>query len=126
MIPSLLFAFSMQDPPPARLEQRGFVENRTVIYSQTAPNDDAHAVSEMLVRWEASYKFASWFSVSGAFDARTDTHRQAAREWKFTADDRTIQRPPFSLRRLSATVHRGKFTGAIGRQLVRWGKADIL
>jgi hypothetical protein len=42
------------------------------------------------------------------------------------ADDRSIQRPAFSVRRLSATIHHGKVTAEIGRQLIRWGKTDIL
>jgi len=109
-----------------QFEQRGFIENRTVAYPQTAPNDSAHAVSEMLFREEASYKFTPWLTLSGAFDARTDSHRQTAREWAVNGDDRTILRPAFSVRRLSATIHKGKVTAEIGRQFIRWGKTDIL
>ncbi|MCU1336892.1 MAG: hypothetical protein JWO19_2473 [Bryobacterales bacterium] len=118
---ALLFVLLAQ-----QFEQRGFIENRAVVYPQTAPNDSGHLVDELLLREEASYKFAPWLTVSGAFDARTDSHRQTAREWVLDADDRSIQRPPFSVRRLSATIHRGKVTAVIGRQLVRWGKTDIL
>src|ERR1700730_13795675 len=107
-------------------EQRGFIEDRTVVYPQTASNDSGHVVDELLFREEASYKFAPWFTVSGAFDARTDSHRQTAHDWTLDADDRSIQRPAFSIRRLSATIHRGKVTAEIGRQLIRWGKTDIL
>ena len=109
-----------------QFEQRGFIENRTVAYPQTAPNDSAHAVSEMLFREEASYKFTPWLTLSGAFDARTDSHRQTEREWAVNGDDRTILRPAFSVRRLSATIHKGKVTAEIGRQFIRWGKTDIL
>jgi len=109
-----------------KFEQRGFVENSTVVYPQTAPNDSGRVVDELLFREEASYKFAPWFTVSGSFDARTDSHRQTARDAVVDADDRSILRPAFSLRRLSATIHRGKLTAEIGRQLIRWGKTDIL
>lgn len=109
-----------------QFEQRGFIENRTVAYPQTAPNDSAHAVDEILLREEASYKFTPWFTLNGAFDARTDSHRQTAREWAVNADDRSILRPAFSVRRLSATIHKGKVTAEIGRQFIRWGKTDIL
>jgi len=105
-----------------QFEQRGFIENRTVAYPQTAPNDSAHAVSEMLFREEASYKFTPWLTLSGAFDARTDSHRQTEREWAVNGDDRTILRPAFSVRRLSATIHKGKVTAEIGRQFIRWGR----
>jgi hypothetical protein len=107
-------------------EQRGFIENRTVVYPQTAPNDSGHVVDDLLFHEEASYKFAPWLTVSGGFDARTDSHRQTARDGVVDADDRSIQRPDFSIRRLSATIHRGKVTAEIGRQLIRWGKTDIL
>jgi len=109
-----------------QFEQRGFIENRAVLYPQTTPDDSGRVVDEVLFREEASYRLASWLRVSGGFDARTDTHRQTLREWALDADDRTIQRPAFSVRRLSATIHRGKVTAEIGRQLIRWGKTDIL
>jgi hypothetical protein len=107
-------------------EQRGFIENHTLIYPQTADNDSGHVVSEELFRWEASYKFAPWLTVAGAFDARTDTHGQIARAWSLDADDRSTLRPAFSLRRMSVTLHKGNVTAEIGRQFIRWGKADIL
>jgi len=109
-----------------QFEQRGFIENSTTAYPQTAPNDSGRVVDELLFREEASYKFAPWLTVSGAFDARTDSHRQTARDGVVDADDRSIQRPAFSVRRMSATIHRGKVTAEIGRQLIRWGKTDIL
>jgi hypothetical protein len=109
-----------------QFEQRGFIENRTVVYPQTAPNDSGRVVDELLFREEASYKFAPWFAVNGSLDARTDSHRQTARDWAVDADDRSIQRPAFSVRRLSASIHRGKMTAEVGRQLIRWGKTDIL
>ena len=116
----LLVLFAQQ------FEQRGFIENSTAVYPQTAPNDSGHVVDELLFREEASYKFAPWLTVNGSFDARTDSHRQTARDWALDANDRSIQRPAFSVRRLSATIHRGKVTAEIGRQLIRWGKTDIL
>jgi hypothetical protein len=109
-----------------QFEQRGFIENRTVAYPQTAPNDSAHVVDEVLLREEASYKFTPWLTLSGAFDARTDSHRQTARQWAVDADDRSVLRPAFSVRRFSATIHKGKATAEIGRQFIRWGKTDIL
>ncbi|HSP66754.1 MAG TPA: hypothetical protein VLN48_03435 [Bryobacteraceae bacterium] len=109
-----------------QFEQRGFIENRTVLYPQTAPNDSAHIVDEVLLREEASYKFTSWLTLNGAFDARSDSHRQTAREWAVDADDRSVLRPAFSVRRFSATIHKGKVTAEIGRQFIRWGKTDIL
>src|SRR5580658_5784244 len=107
-------------------EQRGFIENQSLVYPRSAPNDSGLAVDSMLLRWEASYKFAPWFTLSGAFDGRTDSHRQTERDLRLDLDDRGILRPALSLRRLSATIHKGKVTAEIGRQFIRWGKTDIL
>jgi hypothetical protein len=110
----------------APFQQRGFFENETLLYPQTAPNDSGHVVTEMLFRWEASYQATDWLKFSTAFDARADSHLQVQRAWVIDADDRSLQRPPFSIRRASATIHKGKFTAELGRQFIRWGKTDIL
>jgi hypothetical protein len=105
-------------------EQRGFLENQTLIYPQTAPNDSGRIVNQTLLRWEVSDQVAPWLKLSASFDARTDTHQQT--ELGFDLEDRSIRRPVFSLRRASATLHKGKLTAELGRQFIRWGKADIL
>jgi hypothetical protein len=107
-------------------EQRGFFENRALVYPQAAPNDGGYLVNETLLRWDASVKAGSWFKLSGSLQAQTDSHRQTERQWRLDADDRSIQIPAFSLRQLSATLHKGKVTAEIGRQFIRWGKTDIL
>jgi hypothetical protein len=48
------------------------------------------------------------------------------REWGLSWQDREIQRPAFEVRRLSAIYHRGRVTAELGKQFVRWGKADLL
>jgi len=107
-------------------EQRGFIENQTLFYPQTAPNDSGNFVDQILLRWEASYQLAPWLKFSGSIDARADSHEQTQRIWNLDVDDRSIRRPALSLRRASATMHKGKFTAELGRQFIRWGKADIL
>jgi hypothetical protein len=108
------------------LSQRGFIETRAIVYPQAAPGDSGRIVGDALLRWEGDYTAAPWLILSGSFEARTDTHRQVAREWNLDADGRTIARPALSLRRVSATLHRGGFTAEFGRQFIRWGKTDIL
>src|SRR5579872_767596 len=107
-------------------EQRGYFETDLTLYPQTAPNDSSHAVADTLFRYEASYKAASWLTLFGSFDARTDTHRDVQRSWRLDLEDRSLQRPAFSLRRLSVMAHKGIVTFEVGRQFIRWGKADIL
>jgi hypothetical protein len=120
MIPLVLLLLAQN------FEQRGFIENQSLFFPQTAPNDSGHAVDDMLLRWEASYKIAPWLKIAGAFDADVDTHEQVARAWTLDVDGREIRRPALSLRRMSATLHKGHVTAELGRQSIRWGKADIL
>lgn len=105
---------------------RGFFEDFSTFYPQTAPNDSAHAVSETLLRYEASWQPFPWLKLNGDIDARTDTHRQDERAWDLSLADRTILRPAFALRRFSAILNKGKFTIELGRQFIRWGRTDIL
>ncbi len=106
--------------------QRGYIETGLTLFPQTATNDSGHAVEETLFRYDASFKVASWLKLSGSFDARFDSHRQDERSLRLDFEDRGLRRPSFALRRLSATLHKGKLTAEIGRQFIRWGKADIL
>jgi hypothetical protein len=129
MIQILLFALLAQDagtPSAPNFTQRGFIESSTLLFPQTAPNDSGQVVDDLLLRWEASYKFTDWLKISGAFDAETDSHHEVDRGFHLDWDGRSIERPAFSVRRLSATIHKGKVTAEIGRQFIRWGQTDIL
>ena len=105
---------------------RGFLESDTIVYPQAATNDAGRVVSELLLRYEASWQALPWLKFAGSFDARTDSHRQVSRQWRLDWNDRSLQRPDFSLRRYSALMHKGDWTVELGRQFIRWGKADIL
>ncbi len=83
-------------------------------------------MGEALLRYEAPVKAGGAWQFSGAFDARADTHRQTARDGAFSWLERTLRRPAFDLRRLSATWHKGLVNAQLGKQLIRWGRADIL
>jgi hypothetical protein len=108
------------------LSWRGFAEASLSFYPQPAPNDATTGVAGALVRVEPAVKAADWLRVAASFDARMDTHDQVAREWTLDWSDRGIRRPSLSVRRLSAVVSRGGLTFELGKQFVRWGKADIL
>jgi hypothetical protein len=109
-----------------RFSQRGFLETRTLLFPQEAPNDSGHGVGEALLRWETRYEAAPWLKLHLDLDARTDTHQQVERSARFDWQDRSARRPALSLRRLSALWHRGPLTVEAGKQFIRWGKADIL
>jgi hypothetical protein len=110
-------------PALAQFSQRGFLETSAFLYPETAPNDSSHAVGEGLLRWEAFYKLTDLRFAAGV-NARYDTHQQTGTGFSFF--DRTRRRPVFDVRRLSATYARGKLTVEAGKQLIRWGKTDIL
>ncbi len=106
--------------------QRGFVELEGIGYPQAAVNDAGRGIGEALLRYEAFYKIGSAVRFAGAVDARTDTHRQDERAWHLSYTDRGVRRPSFEVRRLSAMWNRGAVTVELGKQFIRWGKADIL
>ena len=106
--------------------QRGFFETRTTLYPQAAVNDSGRVVSEGLLRWEPAWQPSSNWVFAASLDARTDTHRQVEREPRFDWQDRRLLRPAFSLRRASVAYHRGGLHVELGKQFIRWGKADIL
>jgi hypothetical protein len=83
-------------------------------------------LAESLFRYEASRQLIPGLRLHGSFDARTDSHRQVEREPHLDFSDRSLQRPAFSVRRLGLVYTRGKLTAEVGKQFIRWGKADIL
>ncbi len=106
--------------------QRGFLETDFIGYPQTAVNDSGQAVGEALLRYEAFYKLNADWQFAGGVDARTDTHNQVGRAWQLSWNDRERKRPSFEVRQLNATYSKGKLTVELGKQFIRWGKADLL
>jgi len=109
-----------------RVTQRGLIETTGLVYPLESPSGDERWIGEVLFRQEASWRPAQWVSLFGAFDARAGTSDWVDRSWSIDWSDRGLKRPALAIRRLSASVHRGGLTLEAGKQLVRWGKADIL
>ena len=108
------------------LTQRGFVETRAVLFPQDTSNDAAHRVVDAVGRVEGFFKPAPWVQFAAGLDARANSHDQAERTWRLDIRDRRRLRPALSMRRLSATLTRGPVTVDVGKQFIRWGKADIV
>jgi hypothetical protein len=119
----LLLLFALALPAAAQFSQRGFLQGGAFLYPDAAPNDSSHFVGESLFRYEAFYKLTDLRFVAG-IDARWDTHQQTGTDFSFF--DHTRLRPAFAFRRLSAAYTRDKLTIEAGKQLIRWGKTDIL
>jgi hypothetical protein len=107
------------------LSQRGFAEGVGFLYFQEAVNDPTQAVGDLLVREDVFWKPAAWIQLSGGMDFRANSHEQVQESWGVDFRDRGRQRPRLSVRRLTATLRRGRFTLDLGKQFVRWGKADL-
>ena len=114
---------------PAGAQQftyRGFAQVQLTGYAQETPQDDERAVAEALLRFEPAYRPVEWLTLSGSFDARADSIAQAEREWRIDVRDLDLLRPALSVRHAQATLRKGTLAVDLGRQFVRWGKADIL
>jgi hypothetical protein len=105
---------------------RGFIETYNELYPQTVPIDTSNAVSQELPRWEFTWKISDSFQINGGFDGRFDSHDEVERAWHLDWTDRTLQRPPMSIRDLNAVYNKGCFSLTAGKQFIRLGKADIL
>lgn len=112
--------------PGQNFTYKGYVETRGLGFPQTVPGDSGRAIGETILRLESSYRIADSFRLNGMIDARTDTHRQVERDLRIDWQDRSLQRPALSLRRFSATYSRAGLNVELGKQFIRWGKADIL
>jgi hypothetical protein len=114
-------------PAAARqVSQRGSIEATGLVYPLSSPSGDDRWIGDVLFRQEASWRPVQWLSLAGAFDARAATNDWVDRSWAIDWSDRGLKRPALAVRRMSLSVHRGGLTLDAGKQLVRWGKADIL
>lgn len=105
---------------------RGFAQVQAAVYPETTPQDHERLAVETLLRFEPTLGATDWLALAGSFDARIDTIEQVERAWRVDFDDRTLERPAFSLRHGRATLRRGTLTVDLGKQFIHWGKADIL
>jgi hypothetical protein len=106
--------------------QRGFVEARAVAFPQDAPNDPQNLIGDVLLREDLFARPAPWLQLAAGVELRGNTHDQVDWSWRVDFRDRDLRRPPVSVRRLSATITNGPVTVDVGKQFIRWGKADIV
>ncbi|MCS7026654.1 MAG: hypothetical protein NZV14_17795 [Bryobacteraceae bacterium] len=107
-------------------QQRGYLETRGLFFPQTVPGDSGRAIGETILRWDVFYKVNDRWKLNGMIDTRSDTHRQVERKARIDWQDRSLARPALSLRRFSASYSSQGLTVEVGKQFIRWGKADIL
>ncbi len=123
----VLVALAVAHPAGAQeFTYRGFGELQSAAYPQTTPQDADRVAVEGRFRFEPAYKATSWLTVSGSGDARIDNLELVERAWRVDVRDRSVRRPAFSVRHAAATLRRGPVAVDLGKQFIRWGKADIL
>jgi hypothetical protein len=105
---------------------RGFVEGRATVYPQITERDDDRVAIEGHVRFEPAYRPAPWLTLTSSFDGQLDNLEQVDRSWNIDIRDRTVQRPALSIRQAAAAIRAHGLTADIGKQFIRWGKADVL
>lgn len=108
------------------LSLRGFVDAAGLLFPATTTTDTVRAVGDLRVRDEVFVSAASWLRLAAGIEVRANSHEQVDTRWRLDAEDRGLLRPALSLRRATTTVTRGPFTLDVGRQFIRWGKADIV
>jgi hypothetical protein len=105
---------------------RGFADLKAMMFPEDAPNDTQTLVVDVLVREELTATITNWLQATAGADLRANTHDQVAYGWGVDFSDRRARRPPLSIRRLAATLHRGLIVVDAGKQFIRWGKTDIV
>ena len=120
------FALCASTGSAQTFSERGFVDGRGVWFPQVAPNDTTRAVGDLWVREDVFVKPATWVQFAAGVDLRANSHGQVEDEWRLDFSDRSIQRPRAAIRRLTATFTAPRFTLDVGKQFIRWGRADIL
>jgi hypothetical protein len=108
------------------ISQRGFIEGRGVVFPISAPNDTTQKIGDLLIREEVSLKPADWIQFAAGLDLRANSHDQVEDEWRLDVSDRGVRRPRAAIRRLTATITAPHFTLDVGKQFIRWARADVL
>ena len=109
------------------LSQRGFVEGQWSVFPQRLEgNDDSHHIVQGLFRQELSWRPLTWLTAVGEVEARADNANRVADGWALDWNNRDARRPRATIRRALLTFRRGGVQVDVGKQVIRWGKADIL
>lgn len=108
------------------ISQRGFIEGSLFVFPQITLNDQTRVIGDVLFREEVFLKPAGWIQFAAGLDLRANSHDQVEDQWRLDFGDRGVRRPRAAIRRLNATITAGRITVDLGKQFIRWGRADIL
>ncbi len=126
IIALLLTCWASPAGAQATASYSGFIEGRGFFFPQTTPKDSTQVIGDALFRNEVVLRPTEWFQLAGGLDIRANSHDQVDGEWSLDFEDRGRLRPPAAVRRLAATISARGFTLDLGKQFIRWGRADII
>jgi hypothetical protein len=109
-----------------KVSQRGFVLSEGFGFPQVATNDGTRGVGDALFRDELFLKPNRWLQLAAGLDVRANSHGEVEHQWRLDFDDRSVLRPRAAVHRLSMAVATRRVTIDVGKQFIRWGRADIL
>lgn len=112
--------------PASPVTRRGFIEAQGRGFSEDAWNETERTVGDVLIREELSVKPTRWLQFAAGVDLRGNSHNQVEDEWRLDRDDRGSLRPRIALRQLTTSIVTSHFSLDLGKQFIRWGRADIL
>ncbi|MFN8058284.1 MAG: hypothetical protein U0Q12_03915 [Vicinamibacterales bacterium] len=121
-----LLALSAPMATAQTFSQRGFVEGTLSLFPSTAVNDSRRVIADAHLRYEPGVRLAPWLRVAAGLDARIDSSGEVDRRWTLDVQDRGLRRPALSMRQLQVSLSHGPVQVDIGRQFIRWGKADVV
>src|SRR5689334_10739987 len=115
---------------PATVNAQGTPEwggllRETGAFYATRPNpSDAYAYGRSRLQVWSRGHFGNLFAYSGSADLMFDTHGDVDRGRWFDVTDRGIRQPAGSLSELFVDVRLRSVDVRIGKQPIRWGRAD--
>ncbi len=107
------------------LEQRGFIEWRSLFYVDRVPGDPEQHAGQARARWEGSLQLSGAWSALFGFEATGDTYDDVRRDGGIFWFDRSLRRPMANVRRLSVRYNGAHWTFEAGKQIIRWGQTDL-
>ena len=124
ILPALVLAAATASAQP--VSHRGFVEGKGLVFPLEAPNDTTTFVGDVLLREDVFVRPSGWLELAAGLDLRANSHGQVEDEWRLDLEDRSILRPRAAVRRLAVTLKARRLTLDLGKQFIRWGRADVV
>jgi hypothetical protein len=116
---SLPTAFSQK-----RFEAGGFLQAGAQFFARRPNPADTYAIGSTRLQLWSRTSLTRYLSLRGTCDLQIDTHHDIDRDRWSDVSQRGLRIPAGALNELFADVKLGHFDLRVGRQAIRWGRAD--